>query len=103
MGRYFVGRYFNDLSPPELERLSFLLEELGEAQQAIGKILRHGYESYNPTVDGHVGNRTDLAIELGHIRCAMIMLCEAGDVEKASIHMSADEKREAVKEWMHHQ
>ena len=23
-------------------------EELAEAQQCVGKILRHGYESYNP-------------------------------------------------------
>jgi hypothetical protein len=36
--------YFNSLTPAELERLSLLLEELGEAQQAIGKILRHGYK-----------------------------------------------------------
>lgn len=34
---------FNDLSNAELERLALLLEELGEAQQVIGKILRHGY------------------------------------------------------------
>jgi hypothetical protein len=36
---------FNGLAPAETERLALLLEELGEAQQAIGKILRHGYES----------------------------------------------------------
>ena len=36
---------FNKLSAAEAERLALLLEELGEAQQAIGKILRHGYEN----------------------------------------------------------
>lgn len=37
--------HFNQLSPAEAERLALLSEELGEAQQAIGKILRHGQPS----------------------------------------------------------
>lgn len=44
------SQQFNALTPAEAERLFYLLEKLGEAQQAIGKILRHGYESYDPTV-----------------------------------------------------
>ena len=36
------------LTLSRLERLALLLEELGEAQQVIGKILRHGYDSRHP-------------------------------------------------------
>ena len=39
---------FNKLTAAQTERLAILSEELGEAQQAIGKIMRHGYDSCNP-------------------------------------------------------
>ena len=47
-------KHFNQLTPAEAERLALLLEELGEAQQAIGKILRHGYASTHPANPGVV-------------------------------------------------
>ena len=93
----------NSLSPAEAERLAFLAEECAEVIMAVGKILRHGYESYNPDVDGHVGNRVALALEMGDVRAAMIMLCNAGDIEKSCVHGRADEKLETVRKWMHHQ
>ena len=43
--------FSNGLNDAEAERLAILLEEFGEAQQAVGKILRHGYESYDPSRD----------------------------------------------------
>jgi hypothetical protein len=39
---------YNNLTDSESERLAWLLEELGEVQQIIGKILRHGYDSTWP-------------------------------------------------------
>lgn len=98
-----MDRQFNELTPAQHERLSFLLEELGEAQQAIGKVLRHGYESYNPDDTDAGSNRYQLAKELGHVRCAMIMLCNGGELTKELIHASAKSKAVAVLEWMHHQ
>lgn len=41
-------QHFNKLTPAEAERLAMLAEECGEVVQVIGKILRHGYESYHP-------------------------------------------------------
>ena len=93
---------FNQLSPAEAERLALLSEELGEAQQAIGKILRHGYESQNPFEPGPT-NRDRLEKECGDVRHAMIRLCEAGDLSKERIHKCADLKRENVKPYLHHQ
>jgi hypothetical protein len=59
------GEFSNGLTPAQLERLAFLSEELGEAQQAIGKIVRHGYDSYNPLVLTNSNNREDLEKEIG--------------------------------------
>ena len=44
----FAAEHFNRLSPAEDERLTVLAEECSEVIQAICKIQRHGYESFNP-------------------------------------------------------
>ncbi len=64
--------HFNGLSPAEAERLAYLLEELGEVQQVIGKILRHGYASSHP--DGGPTNRELLAAELGDVIAAICLM-----------------------------
>jgi NTP pyrophosphatase (non-canonical NTP hydrolase) len=96
-------KQFNKLTPAEAERLFLLLEEMGEAQQAIGKVLRHGYESSNPDQLVPLDNRYWLARELGDVRAAMIILCDSGDVSKDLIHASAHDKIIRVKQWLHHQ
>lgn len=95
--------HFNQLTPAEAERLALLLEELGEAQQAIGKILRHGYDSSNPVSGDTATNRQMLEKELGDVRHAMIRLCDAGDLNKSSIHDRAEIKAVSVQPWLHHQ
>lgn len=94
---------FNGLSPAETERLSIAVEEMGEAQKAIGKILRHGYESVNPFEPQSPTNRERLESELGDVRYSMISLCEAGDVSKDVIHSQAEKKRVSIVRWLHHQ
>jgi NTP pyrophosphatase (non-canonical NTP hydrolase) len=61
--------HFNQLSPAEAERLAFLIEECGEVIQAASKVLRHGYESFDPTIPIHerLTNRGALARELGDV------------------------------------
>ena len=55
----------NSLSESELERLIMLAEECGEVVQAVGKIVRHGYESCHPDVHGgDWTNRQELAREV---------------------------------------
>lgn len=56
-------KHFNKLTPAETERLAILAEECGETIQVIGKILRHGYESFHPK-DYATTNRTLLENEL---------------------------------------
>ena len=93
--------HFNKLTPAEAERLALLSEELGEATQAIGKILRHGYESTHP--DGGPTNREALEREIGDIRCALRLLCDAGDLNNGAIELASGRKSVTVKKYLHHQ
>jgi len=92
---------FNKLSPAQAERLALLIEECGEVVHIACKVLRHGYESCHP--QSRVTNREELAKEMGDLRAAMILMCRAGDVEKEDVHHHADDKLEAVQEYLHHQ
>ena len=91
---------FNGLTPAEAERLALLSEELGETVQAIGKVLRHGYENSHP--DGGPTNRESLERECGDVRHAILRLCDAGDLREAAINEHADDKAISVQEYLHH-
>ena len=108
--------YFNELTPAQAERLFYLLEELGEAQQAIGKILRHGYESRDPTKatpvfddnGGQTGwrntsptNRELLERELGDVGRAINLLVGAEDLVASRINDVI--AKGAPLKYMHHQ
>lgn len=97
-----MADHFNKLTPAQLERLAVLSEELGEAQQAVGKILRHGYDSCNPFVSGR-NNREDLEKELGDIVAAIGMLSGDRDISRANVESWAESKRENIKPYLHHQ
>lgn len=94
-------RHFNQLTPAEAERLALLMEEMGETQQAIGKVLRHGYESTHP--DGGPTNRETLERELGDVKAAVNMLIDSGDLNMMEIDAAALRKRSKVRQYMHHQ
>lgn len=49
--------HFNRLRESELERLAILAEECGEVIQVINKIIRHGYDSCDPTMADMIKNR----------------------------------------------
>jgi len=97
------GTFSNDLRAAEIERLAILAEELGEAQQCIGKILRHGYESYNPVVDTGMTNRRELERECGDVSEAISMLCRAKDINAAGVNKRQAEKQKSIRRWLHHQ
>jgi len=69
---------FNGLNNAESERIALLLEEFGEVQQAIGKILRHGFENRHPS--STETNREELEREIGDVFCAVSMMAKKGDV-----------------------
>lgn len=94
---------FNKLSPAEDERLSLLLEEMGEAIQIIGKIKRHGYASSNPDSSSRATNRDLLVEEIGHVCYAVLLLTEARDVPALDIDDATLYKARRVVEYLHHQ
>jgi hypothetical protein len=96
-----MSGHFNGLTPAEAERLALLMEEMGEAQQIIGKILRHGYESRHP--DGGPTNRLLLEKELGDVTCAINMMCCKDDVNYHSIVAHRHGKEKRVGQYLHHQ
>lgn len=61
-----MTNHFNNLTPAEAERLAMLAEECAEVIQIIGKIQRHGYDSYHPN-DPRTTNRDLLAKELADV------------------------------------
>jgi NTP pyrophosphatase (non-canonical NTP hydrolase) len=95
-------KHFNGLSPSEAERLALLLEECGEVQQIIGKILRHGYESYHPEDETKTSNRALLEKEIADVSAAVNLMIKTGDVKTEAINRMTAEKLEKVGKYLHH-
>ncbi len=93
--------HFNRLTPAEAERLALLAEECGEVMQAIGKVLRHGFESTHP--DGGPTNREALERECGDVYHAIWRLIGAGDIDGNGMSQRADDKAKSVVRYLHHQ
>lgn len=90
-----------NLTKAEIERLAILAEEAGEVVQAVGKVLRHGWESTHP--DGGPTNREVLERELGDLIGVQRFLCRAGDLDGARIDVAAMSRVEKMAPYLHHQ
>lgn len=93
--------FSNGLSLAEAERLALLVEECGEVQQIIGKVLRHGYESRWP-LDGKT-NRERLEDELGDLFLIYELFCNAKDLNPYNVLLRKQTKVKKLKKWVHHQ
>ena len=63
------------MSPGEIERLAILAEECGEVAQAVGKVLRFGWEGQSP-YGGRV-NRVALEREVGNLRAIVNLMLDS--------------------------
>jgi hypothetical protein len=98
--------HFNHLTEAEAERLSLLAEECAEVIQAVTKIQRHGYESYNPDLPDlptSPTNRDDLAREIGHVYHATQRMLDARDFSGAAVDLSRRQKAAKIAQYLHHQ
>jgi hypothetical protein len=93
---------FNKLTPAETERLAILMEECAEVQQIVGKILRHGYESYDPTKDNPFDNRGLLELELGDLKHIVFQMQQVGDVNSGAIHLRVRNRSNRINKYTHH-
>ncbi len=91
---------FNKLTPAETERLTLLVEEASEVIQVVGKIFRHGFESYHP--DTFETNRKALERELGDLKFAVDFLCKNRDIDMNYIEIYCDIKKHKVNKYLHH-
>ena len=96
-------KHYNELTPGEAERLAILAEECGEIVRAVGKILRHGYESYHPGTPDHEGNRRELEKEIGDLSGIVSMMVRAGDIDGDVISKQAGLKHARIMQYAHHQ
>ena len=79
----------------KVERLALLGEEAGEVNQVIGKILRHGYESFHPNTP-EITNRALLEEEIADFLIIVDLMIQEGDVNRgriAEIHRTKKEKK----------
>ncbi|TCK36693.1 hypothetical protein B0G84_5706 [Paraburkholderia sp. BL8N3] len=95
--------HFNRLNEAEAERLALLAEEMAEAIHAIGKILRHGYESKNPLMPQGPSNRDWLEQEVAHVYAAARLMFDAGDIRRVACEDHESIKQESLHRYMHHQ
>ena len=75
-----MTEHFNKLTPAEAERLAMLSEEAGEIVQIVGKILRHGYESFNPYDEKKITNRWLLQTELNDLAAIVYGMQKSADI-----------------------
>jgi len=90
---------FNKLTPDETELLALLAEECGEVIQAVGKILRHGFDS---NWNGGPTNRRSLEDEIGDVYLIAGMLCNAEFVNVSHIMQRVITKPEKLNKYLHH-
>lgn len=97
-----MSEHFNKLTSAEAERLAMLAEECGEVVQIIGKILRHGYDSYHPSDDEKTPNREFLVRELSDIMAVQRLMEVRGDIERIGEERLMDALTRK-KKFAHHQ
>lgn len=99
-------KFSNELTAAEAERLAILAEECAEVIVIVGKILRHGFESYDPTkpeIERRT-NRALLADELGDlawIKNQMASMFRDVDAAIVQARFLSGGRRKA--RWLHHQ
>lgn len=96
---------FNRLSPAEAERLAMLAEEAAEVIQVVNKILRHGYDSYNPDRPELGTNRTQLTEEVREFFAVASAMGHEGDFSFRDEAYSDTSERiwNDKQRWTHHQ
>lgn len=90
------------LTDAELERLTLVMEECAEVQQMIGKVIRHGWNSYSPFDPNKTTNRQLLERELGDLVCVSEFLGENLDVSTEEVIKASEDKRKRLRRYLHY-
>ena len=98
-----MSEFDNGLTKAERERLDLLMEEMGECLQIIGKIGRHGYESYNPFDEKKKSNRDLFTKELADVQVSINRILDVEDVSNLLFGALMSKKEHDVIPYLHHQ
>jgi NTP pyrophosphatase (non-canonical NTP hydrolase) len=98
-----MAEHFNRLTEAEQERLAILIEECAEVSHVACKILRHGYESTNPSVGNLATNREALQRELGDLLHAVDFMEHKRDVNPEAVDDYRMLKSKLIARYLHHQ
>jgi hypothetical protein len=90
----------NRIGEPEQERLGLFTEEMGEAQLEIGKILRHGLDSFHPDEPG-LSNAQRLELETGHVLAAIDLLVACGTLNLEGLEQARRAKLRKLLSGLH--
>ncbi len=93
----------NGLTDAEEERLAHLVEECGEVVKAGMKIMRHGYNSYDPTDTSlnPKSNRDDLQREIIDVKLAISKMENFGEIDTSISQAMISILIQKVKLYMH--
>jgi hypothetical protein len=91
----------NRIGEAEQERLGLLSEEMGEAQQIIGKILRHGLDSSNPDSSDSRTNAELLLKEAGDVLAAIDLMVACGTFDHEKLEEARVAKLRKLQHWLH--
>ena len=97
-----MENFDNKITPAEYERLALLIEEAGEVLQVAGKIMRHGFDSYNPYDPELKYNRELLEVEMGDLLLVMYLMMGNKDVDELAIFKRIATKSNKINNWLHH-
>lgn len=97
-----MNENYNKLTFAESERLAMLAEECGEIIQMVGKILRHGYESYHPDDPEKITNRDLLSREITDFMAVYNAMVFSDDIKCNNLYLSYLAWERKFK-WTHYQ
>lgn len=97
-----MSENFNGLTPAETERLAMLAEEAGEIIQMVGKIIRHGYESYHPDDKDQITNRVLLRGEINDLIGVVHGMVGSNDLSPLTFYDAETAWQRKLK-YSHHQ
>lgn len=93
----------NNLTEAEAERLAILAEECAEVIQQVCKIQRHGFNNDWLKQRLMPSNRDRLEEEVGHLKNAINVMLEAGDMSYSCIGAALEAKQGTIAPYLHHQ
>ena len=93
---------FNNLTPQQEEQLACLAEEAAEVVQCVTKILRHGYQSTDPTNPQSLTNRADLEKELGNLMAVVWVLNQNNELNISRISNWRIDKLQTLGMYTHY-